>query len=177
MDLREQKIVLETFLHAHGVEMLPTARLSHYGRRFSRFFPTIAEQANPSDARWTKEPIARLCEIVKELEPEDYARAEAARDFKTAKKYKKVSKTQAFLHFSEWKQLRYEVLATRGRNGECCGRGPGDAGRSGRVRIEVAHIKPISKFWTLRLDVNNLQVLCRDCNTGKSNKRFDDFRG
>lgn len=35
------------------------------------------------------------------------------------------------------------------------------------VRIVVDHIKPISKHWHLRLDPDNLQVLCNDCNKGK----------
>jgi 5-methylcytosine-specific restriction endonuclease McrA len=43
-------------------------------------------------------------------------------------------------------------------------------------RIEVDHIKPLSKHWDLRLRKDNLQVLCRDCNRGKGNRHFDDFR-
>ena len=34
-------------------------------------------------------------------------------------------------------------------------------------KIHVDHIKPKSKHWDLRLDINNLQVLCEDCNFGK----------
>jgi 5-methylcytosine-specific restriction endonuclease McrA len=36
------------------------------------------------------------------------------------------------------------------------------------VKLEVDHIKPISKGGKTVL--NNLQTLCMDCNRGKSNK-------
>lgn len=44
------------------------------------------------------------------------------------------------------------------------------------VRIVVDHIKPISKHWHLRLDPDNLQVLCNDCNKGKGAWDETDYR-
>lgn len=35
------------------------------------------------------------------------------------------------------------------------------------MKIVVDHIKPLSKFWHLRLERSNLQVLCDECNMGK----------
>ena len=44
------------------------------------------------------------------------------------------------------------------------------------VRIVVDHIKPRSRFPGLELDPDNLQILCSDCNMGKSNDDCTDFR-
>jgi 5-methylcytosine-specific restriction endonuclease McrA len=52
-------------------------------------------------------------------------------------------------------------------------------GRSKRkhgVVIHVDHIKPKSKYPELALEYNNLQLLCEDCNLGKSNKYETDYR-
>ena len=42
--------------------------------------------------------------------------------------------------------------------------------------IVVDHILPRKKFPKLAMDINNLQVLCRDCNMGKSDDDYTDFR-
>lgn len=71
----------------------------------------------------------------------------------------------------EWRELRYEVLNENG--GKCC-----LCGRSAKdgVVLHVDHIIPLSKDWSKRLDKDNLQVLCEDCNLGKSNKDNIDWR-
>ncbi|MER9355517.1 HNH endonuclease [Mesorhizobium sp. M0514] len=77
----------------------------------------------------------------------------------------------------EWRTLRMEVLKEQGRKCGCCGAGPKDMDVSGHaVRIVVDHIKPISKFWHLRLDRSNLQVLCDECNQGKGAWDTTDWR-
>lgn len=78
---------------------------------------------------------------------------------------------QQFYLSWQWKRLRYDVLKQRGRRCECCGATPDDA-----VRIVVDHIKPIRHFWHLRLDQQNLQVLCDDCNMGKGSRDESDWR-
>lgn len=42
--------------------------------------------------------------------------------------------------------------------------------------MQVDHIQPLSKYPELALVEDNLQVLCKDCNMGKSNQYADDFR-
>jgi 5-methylcytosine-specific restriction endonuclease McrA len=42
--------------------------------------------------------------------------------------------------------------------------------------MHIDHIKPKSKFPDLALTEENLQILCRDCNLGKSNRFNTDFR-
>lgn len=77
--------------------------------------------------------------------------------------------------YSSWerKRVRYEALAKFEHRCQCCGWQPGDTSRGYLV---VDHIKPRRKFPSLALDVNNLQVLCNDCNMGKGHVYQDDFR-
>lgn len=89
--------------------------------------------------------------------------------FLTKEKYKKAR--DDFYNSLQWKCLRYEIL--KESRGHCCICGR-DA-RHGAV-LHVDHIIPLSKDWSLRLDKNNLQVLCEDCNIGKLNKDAIDWR-
>lgn len=73
----------------------------------------------------------------------------------------------------EWKAARYEALRIHGQRCQCCGWRPGDTTHG---RLVVDHIRPRSKYPHLELTVDNLQVLCNDCNMGKSNTYADDFR-
>jgi hypothetical protein len=73
-----------------------------------------------------------------------------------------------FYERREWLELRYRVLRRYGRKCMSCERVGGE--------MHVDHIKPISVHPELALDEENLQVLCRDCNLGKSNKFADDLR-
>lgn len=70
-----------------------------------------------------------------------------------------------------WTALRMKVLKVYGRRCQCCGASP----ENGAV-IQDDHIKPRSKFPELELEFDNLQVLCQECNRGKSNVLTDDFR-
>lgn len=42
--------------------------------------------------------------------------------------------------------------------------------------LTIDHIKPVSKFPDMAMDIDNLQVLCWECNTEKSNKHYTDYR-
>lgn len=76
-----------------------------------------------------------------------------------------------FYSLNPWRELRYRVL--KSGNGRCslCGAGAKD----GAV-LHVDHIKPRSLFPELALEESNLQVLCSECNVGKSNKDETDWR-
>ena len=67
-----------------------------------------------------------------------------------------------------FKRLRYPVL--KANNFKCC------ACNSTEAELHIDHIKPVSKYPELAFDINNLQVLCKDCNLSKSNKFEDDLR-
>ena len=77
----------------------------------------------------------------------------------------------------EWRTLRMEAIHKHGNACQCCGASPAHKDAAGKpVRICVDHIKPISKYWELRLDPSNLQILCDECNQGKGNWSETDFR-
>lgn len=68
----------------------------------------------------------------------------------------------------EWLDLRYRALRDYGRECMLCRRRDGE--------MHVDHIKPRSKYPRLELKYSNLQILCRECNLGNSNRYMDDFR-
>jgi len=86
---------------------------------------------------------------------------------------RKKKPSAAFYSSWEWKRLRYEALRLHGHRCQCCGWRPGDTEHGYLV---VDHIKPRSARPDLELRLDNLQVLCNDCNMGKSNVFEDDFR-
>lgn len=73
-----------------------------------------------------------------------------------------------FYDSEDWREVRYKALKINGRICALC--------RSTDGVMHVDHIKPRSFHPELALDINNLQILCRPCNLGKSNKDETDFR-
>jgi len=78
----------------------------------------------------------------------------------------KPTKTK-FYQSWEWKKLRYEAIKRYGPICMCCG---------SDYRIVVDHIKPRRLYPELELDPDNVQILCNDCNMGKSYDDETDFR-
>ena len=76
-----------------------------------------------------------------------------------------------FYQSSDWKRIRHDALKSSEGRCDLCGR---PASRS--VRLHVDHIIPRSVRPDLALDINNLQVLCADCNLGKGNSDSTDWR-
>lgn len=74
----------------------------------------------------------------------------------------------AFYDSPAWLDLRYRVLVKYGRRCMLCGETSG--------QIHVDHVIPRSIDRSKELDFDNLQVLCRACNLGKSNRDRTDFR-
>lgn len=79
--------------------------------------------------------------------------------------------TNEFLLTYEWRKMRMVVLKKYGARCQCCGATPA----TGAV-IHVDHIKPRKLFPHLALNINNLQVLCHECNHGKGNWDTTDWR-
>lgn len=76
-----------------------------------------------------------------------------------------------FLWSYAWRQLRMQALRKYGARCQCCGASP----QTGAV-MNVDHIKPRKLFPHLALDLDNLQVLCHECNHGKGNWDQTDWR-
>lgn len=68
-----------------------------------------------------------------------------------------------FYRTREWRTIRFQVLNAGDGLCKLCGRGVKDG-----CIMHVDHILPRSKFPRLELQRDNLQVLCEDCNLGKS---------
>lgn len=79
--------------------------------------------------------------------------------------------TDTFLTSFEWRRVRMMALKKYGAICQCCGASPAN----GAV-MNVDHIKPRKLFPELALDVNNLQILCQECNHGKGNWDMTDWR-
>ena len=74
-------------------------------------------------------------------------------------------KTTDFYRSKAWLALRANAFERFGNRCQCCGASP----QHGAV-LHVDHIKPRSHFPELALSINNLQILCAECNLGKSNR-------
>lgn len=76
-----------------------------------------------------------------------------------------------FLQSKAWKRLRFQALKAHGMSCQACGASPS----TGAV-LNVDHIFPRRLFPHLALRLDNLQVLCGDCNEGKANWDMTDVR-
>lgn len=76
-----------------------------------------------------------------------------------------------FLESYAWRRVRMEALKKHGAVCQCCG-----ASRKTGAVVHVDHIKPRKLYPHLALDINNLQVLCHECNHGKGNWDMTDWR-
>lgn len=119
--------------------------------------------------RYSKKDRINLRKIEKDklLSKKFYSLLAEGKNIKTALgiMFPKKEKAKDFYKSLSWRQLRYDVL--KENNGRCC-----LCGRSAKdgVVLHVDHIIPLSVDWEKRLDKNNLQVLCEDCNMGKMNR-------
>lgn len=111
--------------------------------------------------------------LMEQLRARGYNSAKAPKEPKVPKVAKPGTKTdkQMFYDSWEWTTLRMQILKRFGRTCMCCGAKPGNG-----VIMHVDHIKPLSKYWELRLDPDNLQVLCNTCNKGKGAWDETDYR-
>lgn len=79
--------------------------------------------------------------------------------------------SDGFYESREWLDLRYRILQKSSGSCKLCG-----CRATPENPIQVDHIKPRSKHPHLALVESNLQVLCKGCNQGKSNKDATDWR-
>lgn len=92
---------------------------------------------------------------------------------KKSKNYLKYdSQNNDFYVSKEWRNIRYQVIKKHGGGCMACGRSKKEHG----IVIHVDHIKPRSTHPKLALCFDNLQLLCEDCNLGKSNTDRTDWR-
>jgi 5-methylcytosine-specific restriction endonuclease McrA len=91
--------------------------------------------------------------------------------FQSTLRFPEIQTGSAFYLTEQWKRLRYSALLKTAGKCQCCGSRP-----SRGNPLHVDHIKPRSRYPWLALDPDNLQVLCADCNLGKSNRDCTNWR-
>lgn len=142
--------------------------------------PKIAAYVRPYGGKVDGNQTGRLLEYMLKNPIGDFVISDVSADKpdklnpKIARRLRKNTKIAAaedrksFYQTWEWKQLRYAVLQEYGPTCMCCGAQRGDKTPQGdSVVIVVDYIKPVAKFWHLRLERTNLQILCNECNQGK----------
>jgi hypothetical protein len=73
-----------------------------------------------------------------------------------------IVETERFYASAEWKNARQVVIRDQGSVCKKCGKSIRN-----QLNVTVDHIKPRKKFPSLALELSNLQVLCRSCNSAK----------
>jgi hypothetical protein len=73
----------------------------------------------------------------------------------------------SFYESREWRTLRYKALKLHGRKCQLCG---------ATDNLHVDHIKPRSRYPQFELVLENLQILCVNCNVGKGAWDDTDWR-
>lgn len=81
------------------------------------------------------------------------------------------SNSSEFLNSKAWKRLRFQALKKHGMRCQACGSSPANG-----VVLNVDHILPRRLFPESALQLENLQVLCGECNEGKGNWDMTDVR-
>lgn len=94
-----------------------------------------------------------------------------ARNARAAMRSKPINGDE-FYASPQWREVRYMILRLSEGKCNCCGKNP----HAHSIILHVDHIKPRSTYPKLALRLDNLQVLCEDCNMGKSNTDETDFR-
>jgi len=81
------------------------------------------------------------------------------------------ARSKDFLMSKAWKRVRIQAFEKFGNRCQCCGASPHDG-----VRLNVDHIKPRALFPHLALSLDNLQILCEECNEGKGNWNMSNWK-
>ena len=78
---------------------------------------------------------------------------------------KEIEEAEAFYRSAEWQLIRKQVIEEQGAVCQECGVGITD-----EFDLTVDHVNPRSRFPDGALDVSNLRVLCRRCNSRKGSR-------
>lgn len=79
-----------------------------------------------------------------------------------------ISEAERFYASPEWSALRLVVIKAQGNVCKVC-----ECTIRRSADLTVDHIKPRSKFPALALEISNLRVLCRPCNSKKGDRLFE----
>jgi 5-methylcytosine-specific restriction endonuclease McrA len=105
--------------------------------------------------------------VSEEMKSKSMARKEERRAKRKAERIQD-PRSDDFLWSFAWRALRMKAFARYGNKCQCCGASPA----TGAV-LNVDHVKPRKTHPELALDLENLQILCHECNHGKANRTID----
>ena len=77
-----------------------------------------------------------------------------------------------FYRSYDWKKIRKQIVDTREHRCACCNIKLSVNTKS----LNVDHILPLKYYWDQRLDLDNLQILCDECNKAKGSKYRPDWQ-
>lgn len=160
---RRLKNKINEFLVEHGLKEIDTAG----GLR--RFAQCLSHQAGTPPRGTNKRVLARaVYQIFTENGGKLPLRYQPT--IKAVHSPRLISRNVAYSFYQteEWKLLSEQMLLKYGRVCMRC--------KTTRGPMHVDHIKPVRKYWKLRLDSNNLQILCAGCNYNKGNRDETDYR-
>lgn len=118
----------------------------------------------------TKEAFDEMAKKAKQKAPPPAPKMAALQ--KIGKPHPDYVRDDGFYQSREWLELRYIALKTHGARCQCCGKTAADG-----VTIHVDHIHPRYTHPHLSLSIENLQILCSQCNFGKGAWDSTDWRG
>jgi 5-methylcytosine-specific restriction endonuclease McrA len=137
-----------------------------------------AEQCIPEKPRLNSEQRNSIAEKVR-LSAEtkrlkhaenERARAEKIENWERTRE-RTIEEAHDFYLSAEWKQCKQTFKQGKPLVCAAC---QDDLSGENYHRLNVDHIKPLRLFWELRTDMNNLQILCVDCNYIKGNNYVND---
>ena len=153
-------------------ELSVLVKMRHEFSELNKIFNEASKNQIQQKAKEKLKQIARKAKK-KEKHKKKVAAKVKANAVAKANKKPSVNWTQSpsFCKSRAWKELRYEAIAKYGNTCMTCGRSPKDG-----IIIHVDHIKPKLIYPHLALKLDNLQILCAECNVGKSYKDKTDWR-
>lgn len=154
------------FMHMHGLgEVKRDASLIELTELLQKHTTTTIEQGLPFHSTRHK-AMAALIELHNQLHPDKLLSTRLTGHFD--KPIHHSDRARRFYLSASWLVLRFATLARYGRKCMACGETKGP--------MHVDHIKSLRRHWHLRLNPDNMQVLCGPCNLGKGNELETDFR-
>ena len=154
----------------HRIRGFAAAKKLPLNKGYGFYAPLLEQMAGidaPKPGEMFSSPRARCKIAIEMIENDGKTLPFAIRQ----KKSKNRCDAKAFYRSYEWRKLRLEIIKRDGPYCLCCGQGVEHG-----VVLNVDHIKPLKSNWELRLDPDNLQVLCNQCNHGKGNWDETDWR-
>lgn len=159
------------------IEERINAQFTKHGRKYIRFCCKCRKPYHRIQARKNGHPKRCSVECMPDGKPRIRKSLEERRRDKKLRIQQRKQAARAekrlnpvdFYRSDAWKELRYKVLRKYGFSCMACGAKPPKV-------MHVDHIKPRVRWPELELDINNLQVLCSDCNQGKRHYFQDDLR-